>query len=643
MTLLKGCYVNEKYEECIQFCEDLFPDGESSNSYARILKAKSMFKKYTCEVFCLHKVEDVLQPDKLHAQHSKCYIMAKEVVKELGKNYELAKNDEEALRMLDSAMWDVISKTNELNDIQICYLCREKQTHKIVHQQVESHSECEVSEATKMLSLKPTNPTIVKRKLARSHTFPNFILKKFSSGHPLPVGHGAFQQIGKPKHHMKSAKQMTCFMLCGSCESLISSNGEAQFSNLFFDKIYNVDQPSHSRRGNFDIEYGKWLYQFCVGIIFRNLHWHRGYFTNEDELYKLLDQCRQNLLNPDSVAASKPDIYLLISPLHASEEEAKHASGHLNKVLNCSCAFSLQNISLKDGALDQMSAHFLIVHMGVINILVKFSPAADVLIPSEFQVNPVGGTYPVPPEDIRKQLLPLGVWKKFQLIAQQIEVHLRETPMHVDERIESIKKVYYPSENIKETFGMMEGLDIDYDALHSEEGIKPAPEAHKCKKVNLLPSDFKIKPQFHSSTVVLPKNHRILLHYSEWKPENKYHSVLFLCVGNDNDYSFDSPYVIWHHERPGLECSVGFFVSTSDLSATTFLPDREMKTMLKGKSPVSLAPFIERLPQLMPDILKGKGFYCIESLLWKVKMIRYVTISCKIDQHVCIFFSILEV
>ena len=103
---------------------------------------------------------------------------------------------------------------------------------------------------------------------------------------------------------------------------------------------------------------------------------------------------------------------------------------------------------------------------------------------------------------------------------------------------------------------------------------------------------------------------------------NSHKVIDFLVAGNDADYSVRSPYIIWHHERPGFICSVGFFISITDLSATTFLPDKDPKAMLKNKNPISLAPFIKRLPQLLPQMLRLKGFYSFQSLLLRSSMIK---------------------
>lgn len=523
--------------------------------------------------------------------------------------------------MLDMAMRVIIDNTNELNELQVCYLCRNVSRKFKLSLQQNVDPEGQLRDSVQQLHVEEKEPEFVCKKLARSHFFPNSILKRFSCGHPLPQSHRTFQSLyqrGKDDGNLiKSAKQVTHYMLCHYCEHLISTHGEEQFPSLFFDTIYNIHKPLSSR-ASLDIEYGEWLYQFCLGMVFRNLILPTNCYLNEDEIYDLLVQCRECLLNVDLIEAvpHKPEIFILISPLHAPSEELQH--GHMNAVLTNTCAACLRDISLESGAPSQMSAHFFVIHMGVINILVKFSPAVNVDIPAEFRVDPAGGVYRVPSEEDRLQFLPRGLWKLFQLIAQDYEIRMREYPVPLQEWLDNRGNAFQPSENMKKVFGIMEGTNTDYTIYHKE-GVEAAPTSHEPKILNLLPSEFKVKPNY---AVLLPEGHRILIHYTEWKPEEEFHSFLFLCVGNDADHSVKNPYVIWHHERPGFICSVGFFISTSDLSATVFLPDKYPKEMLKNKTPISLAPFIKRLPQLLPQMLKLKGFHSIQSLLLRAGMMQ---------------------
>lgn len=638
VDFIEGCYASKKYEECVCICNR--SDLVQSSNRVMLLRAKAMYMLFQRELLCLRKGRALMSVQVFHNRHSECYAKAKEVITLLSKN-ELVPTDLEASKMLDMAIEDVIRETNELCDVQVCYLCRrnlldvsnsdELRFIAQMKQGVKKESvspECVAVEVTPSpgVTFEGRHTQQKKKKLARSHFIPHSILKRFSNAHPLPLDkqtyvHLYHKEIKSDRLH--SARELTYFMLCLSCEGIISRNGEEQFPSLFFNKIYDQSDPLKSKSMQ-KIEYGKWLYTFCVGLIFRNLHWHRGFFINEDEIYQLLVKCRTCLLNVDSLQNidDKPEVYLLMNPLLASDEDMGY--GYMNLVLNNTCAACLRDVSLDSGAPQQMCAHFFIIHIGVINILVKFAPAANVKISSEYLVLPDGGIYVVPPDDARKQILPVGVWTLFQLIAQDIEMRMREYPIKLDEKLNKLPS-HQPSDNVKDVYGIVEGLEKDKQSVYAHEGVTPSPSPSESKKLNLLPSAFQVRPSFHPSAVLLPEGHHVLLHYTEYLPDSNRQSTLFLCVGNDSAYSNDKPYILWYYDAPGFTCKTGFFFSTVDLNATEFLPDNNPKAMLKNVQPTSLAPFVRRLPELIPKMLEVKGFYSLQSLLLRIKALRWAS------------------
>lgn len=630
-NFIRGCYANGRYNECVHICNH---SSVKSDNHIQLLRAKSLYMLFSREVLRLRKSEALISPESFHSRHIKCYTKAKEIILILSKN-ELTQTDTEASKMLDMAICELIAETNELCDVQVCYLCRrnllnissdkfDDQLNKAAKSSVkpkhESGMEMPISAPSTSQQSKKE-----KSKLARSHFFPHSILKKFSNAHPLPSDRQTYVDLylrGRESDRLRSARQVTYFMLCHECEGLVSRNGEEQFPSLFFNKIYDKNDPQKSK-SVLEIEYGKWLYTFCLGMIFRNLHIHRGVlYVNKDEVYKLLLQCRTCMLNVDSIPSieDKPEIFILVNPLFASDEDM-HGHGYINVVLNNTCAAVLRGISLDSGTSQEMCVHFFIIHIGVINILVKFTPAENVHISDKYLVRPEGGVYPVPPAESRRQLLPLGIWKLFQSIAQDVEMRMREYPVKLDEKLNRLPS-YQPDENVKDVFGIVEGFEMDKQAIFNKGGVIPSPSPSGSKVLNLLPSDIQVRPSYHPSAVLLPKGHHLLLHYTEYLSESKRHSILFLCIGNGGIYSCNRPYIIWHHERPGLKSSVGFFFSTDDMNATEFLPDDHPKANLKGSKPTALAPFVKRLPQLLPQMLKLKGFFSLQSLLLRINMLR---------------------
>ena len=180
-------------------------------------------------------------------------------------------------------------------------------------------------------------------KLVHSHQIPDSILTRFAQCVPAPsagnlklfkadyAGTVLESELGK----VYAPKQMSRDMFCRKCKDILSSNGETQFIPLFFDRIYDPSDPQKHQREQY-IEYSNWLYLFCVGLIFRNISWYDNMFLNEDEIYKLLVQCRKCILNPNSLdqlpASDCPKIFMLMTPLSVEEEELKH--GLMNRTLS---------------------------------------------------------------------------------------------------------------------------------------------------------------------------------------------------------------------------------------------------------------------------------------------------------------------
>jgi len=69
----------------------------------------------------------------------------------------------------------------------------------------------------------------------------------------------------------------------------------------FFEKLVDPSCVNTKQQ----IEYGKELYYFCLGLIFRTLCPSQDAYINSDEVYKLLLQCRAFLLAEDTSTTIK--------------------------------------------------------------------------------------------------------------------------------------------------------------------------------------------------------------------------------------------------------------------------------------------------------------------------------------------------
>ena len=467
-----------------------------------------------------------------------------------------------------------------------------------------------------------------KVKLVHSHQIPDSVLRRFAQCIPAPpagnlklfradsVGTVLESELGK----VYAPKQMSRDMFCRKCEDILSSKGESQFLSLFFDRIYNPSDPMKPRQGQ-NIEYGNWLYHFCVGLIFRNLLWFDNTFLNEDEIYKLFVQCRQCILNPGTLDrlpnADCPEIFMLITPLSVEEEELKH--GLMNRVLSGTLEWYIGRFKLARDSLevdDGLLASFFLFHLGALNILVKFSPSSDWHIDEQFRIRIGGGshTYHVPKESERKKYIPPGMWAHLQDEARCCEqTVLQQSQSTIP--LELTDKREVKEKDTISMFGVVDGAKMERSSSASH-GIQPLPSAPMGKNINFLPEGFYVRSENSPESVNLPEGHFILVHHT-FIHGDKTGETIFIAVARD---SADTPYLIWHNYVPGLQYSVGFHISSANLS---------LGEVLKGNRPplVFQAPEFQALLQdtrkkissVLPQVLLSKGIFKLESLLYRVK------------------------
>ena len=467
-----------------------------------------------------------------------------------------------------------------------------------------------------------------KEKLIKSHLFPKAILERFANAVPLPNDARVINSFmpglatkRKYKHRLVSPRNCTLFMLCSTCENTLSGHGETQFISQFFDRLYDTKDSCKSTDKQI-IQYSAELYNFCIGLIFRNLYWSKGKYTNENELYVLLQKCRKYLLSVQSGSIPDPqgipDIFILISPLSAGESELSY--GFMNTVLSGTCLAITANSSLSTGEVSSntiIQAQYLLIHSGAINILVKFTPSKDVELPVEFRINPQGGNYDVPHELSRKSYLPQGVWSLFQHLAQLMERQWLEASQSQYGHFEN-KSVNQPSESVATAYRITSGRDIEINKI-SVIGLQPSPDPNIPKIIDLLPSLFFVRP-FQQPKLELPKGHRLLLH--ETAGDSSSGNTIFIAVGmNDASYGIDKPYVIWHYYNQGIQINFGFLIDCN-FQAGDLLVDADKKIRIEDFPEVIQTR--NNASNILPGVFQAKGFFHLQSLLNRVIVLRLV-------------------
>ena len=101
---------------------------------------------------------------------------------------------------------------------------------------------------------------------------------------------------------------------------------------------------------------------------------------------------------------------MFICPVSVEEGDASMSSFLVENSVSYTSKIGL-DCPLEDlGTFESVLANFFIVKVGVMVILVKFTPTADQDIPTRFCVNPTKGCYTVPAGATRKNVIPIGLW-----------------------------------------------------------------------------------------------------------------------------------------------------------------------------------------------------------------------------------------
>lgn len=571
-------YKYELYEECAHFCEKVVQDKfykPSTFDYITLLHGKASFHIFKQNLLALKKIQKN-SPDYFR-EREVCIKVAKQAIQFLGNSLDSNSIDEEGSWLLDTITVLALSESYTFNR---CLLCRSKQ-----------------------------------KKLVQSHICPHAVLRDFADVCGMPVGGKPFLvnwpwQLGL-SGNWKSAGEIAVRLLCHDCELILSKN-ESQFLPKFFRKFYDKNSPSHIEIEQ-DIEYGEWLYQFLIGLIFRGMVFQhsggRDEFLNEKEIHSAFVQCREALLN------SKDDLQvsLYIAPISVTEELTESFS-LINEVIHqpYQCFFTQARSLFKD---HQLSCHALsfTFRIGMIMATINF-PLANEAHESTF-VSPRGGTFHVLPNHARQQAIPNALWKTLQVKAMDMEKQMMEQP----ERKALLRDpdlIIPPSSYMKDIW--------DADTSEKKE-IKASCLDFQPKIINYIPSSFSVS-HYHDLTnpagkLELPSGHVVLLHLT--MPNSREEgSTAFIVAGKGTGFGPEKPYLIFHYYKPGLQSNYGFFFSPTTFEFFCHLPDKTPKRFLDDG--LKSSGLLEKSKALLSRVLKSKGFRNYQSLQYWIHSMRWV-------------------
>lgn len=458
----------ENYFECIEVCDTIIKTKQDEDIIAqtKITKGKARFHSYKRKLHQFFVKSSIRATKEGRSMLKECFNSMKDSIALLGDGFDLNMLDEEGSKLLDWAMIDCVSLTNQLNLCKRCLLCRQKRT------------------------------------LCRSHIWPKFTIDDSNEQDII---------FGLDKYQFKSAGECIYWMLCERCEEILSQNGESAFKANF---------PSSG-----EISYSSWLFSFCAGVIFRTLGITIQFpmHYNDSEIYKVLLHCRKHLLSlpvsvSDKVASLggynkkeleklvqqlKDDlnIYLFMSPLKSHQNYAEYEVSYQNRAITLSRDKQLNSRSLHFNGY----AHFYLLCCGPLTLIVNFDQSVLSLKNRGFLItsNPSDSDkkYTIPSEEKRVKLLPVGVWPLMEQLTEGTIEDFNEVSRFISTSIK-VKVPTSQSTKIAPSFN-----------IPSKAGSQTMYE------ISFLPKGFDInKPHLklpRNRCVVLPEGHKVICHSSK--------------------------------------------------------------------------------------------------------------------------------
>ena len=576
-----GCLKFKNYVECIEVC-DVIISTECNKSklmlQAKITKGKASFYVYKRKLQYVLVNDNIITTKEGRNMLNECFNCMRDAITLLGSGLDQDLLDEEGSKLLDWAMIDCLSTTNQLDKCQRCLLCRQK------------------------------------RSLRNSHIWPEFIAKS------LP-GYSSNEKFifGLDMHKLKSAGTCTYSMLCSRCEQLLSQNGESDFKNQF---------PTSG-----EISYSPWLFSFCAGVIFRCLSVAIQFpmHFNDDDIYKVLLLCRKHLMSLPVKIGGKVEslsdgeskqleklneqlkellhVYLFISPLESQQNygtfQVPYPSGAF--------AISRNKKLYSNHRGFNGYAHFFLLCCGPITLIVEFDQSVHSFKKRGFHItsNPTNSDqkYVIPSQEDSVKLLPNGVWV---LVEQLTEGAVSD--------FNKVSRFISPKAK-KPTLQSFQGTP----------SVSIPTEAYSKTmfQISYLPKGYEIgKPHVNlprNQCVVLPKGHQVIIHANRKIPMQNAVITFLLCV----DEPKSPPYIESHlymiiviqdnNNHTQYTDSAVVEVKGNKLVLTRYLLQNEVADAMRVD--------LSQLQNLLNIALPNKHFDNINLLMYLVKYRRYAILQ----------------
>lgn len=506
-----------------------------------------------------------------------CYDKARNTILQLGYALDNGVLDEEGSKLLDFAMIDYSREVNALNECKRCLLCRKW------------------------------------GKLCRSHVCPESVLKDISkvsfaeSDHPSAV----INITGR--HEVKTPKSDTKWLLCGACEQLLSQQGEIQFVEKFFRFLYPKVKST-------SISYNENLYNFCTGVAFRSLCLTNfSCLFNTYEIYNFFVACRNHLLSLSEKNClpkkkkNNPEFFIFRNPIGLYSTK-KVREDILSGVLESNFQVHISTNHLQSGHSSPVAEGcFLMIILGGITVLTKFSPDQDFKMPQSFvPISMHGGEYIVPSELQRWTDIPPGVMEIFKKSVLHIQSRISEVFWGKIPISNKHKPVLVPpswnTEIVQQTDPPLPHAlrELQQSLLSgiTEEGITVT---------NLLPDGFRFSKSL--SKVCLPSGHSIVRHAHN----RKKNATLLLVANRSDDYSM---YVIVVHLKNQREFIYGFYLQENE--ERYIIKDLLVSSSVEGASSAFLSGVVPEIIDILESLWGDFG--CFQGILHHFEIERYTRV-----------------
>ena len=552
-----------------------------------------MYHCYQPELWHLIKRRTDLSQEEIFLVSDECFKKMKIAISLLGSSLDRQHIDSDGSKLLDLAMAACALDLNCLNHCSRCLLCRRGG-----------------------------------QKLKKSHLWPNSILKRIYKanfeGEEKPF------LFGLQQNRPKTFKECTFSMFCQTCEGLLSQNGEEKFATLLDTIQKNPGEP---------VSYGNWLYDFAMGMIFRQLATESmSYFVNSQEVYNTFLLCRKHLFTLKTKIGTNT---VLLSDLcsYQADKMYTEALGDVNiYVMRCHaklasykdemihyfsefthCFSSVATCRLLDAKLDLSGCvHFLEVYCDGIHFLLKFKASENCLIPDKYLIN---STSVISTDDLAS--IPEGVWSVLRhsgaiAFESRMESYQAMSEMTIQKLASPASLLRSKEEQQEEvvSHGNLEILHLDYSLYTHDGGSGQCLLSPSLYSFSFLPKEYVIGREAES--IQLPEGHKIVWHFSGQM--DKLLMTYFLCTDGKYFYII----LVNSDAKSELQLIEGFHLSTKgeETRVTRFLLENR-PGLEKLPRPFTLEELQFIINEQFPTLLCLKGFKNMSQLVHLLECRRY--------------------